>query len=52
MPQMSPMNWLFLMVLFTLLLIMTISLIYFNYMPPTKKNLKKIINSPYYSWKW
>nr|WAK83068.1 ATP synthase F0 subunit 8 [Janus sp. 1 GYN-2022e] len=53
MPQMSPMNWLILLLMFTLMLLSTISLIYFSYKMTPKKTMKYIknqINIP--KWKW
>nr|YP_009328034.1 ATP synthase F0 subunit 8 [Trachelus tabidus]APC92677.1 ATP synthase F0 subunit 8 [Trachelus tabidus] len=55
MPQMSPMNWLALMIMFTLILILCISLMYFTYMPMKfnqkvnnyDKKITKTLN-----WKW
>nr|YP_009328021.1 ATP synthase F0 subunit 8 [Trachelus iudaicus]APC92664.1 ATP synthase F0 subunit 8 [Trachelus iudaicus] len=60
MPQMSPMNWLTLMIMFTVILITCISLIYFIYhqftliytplnFNKTPNNLKKFKNL---NWKW
>nr|ARO34960.1 ATP synthase F0 subunit 8 [Syrista parreyssii]UGN61579.1 ATP synthase F0 subunit 8 [Syrista parreyssii] len=57
MPQMCPMNWMFLLMFFTFLLIIYISLTYFIYLPKIlfkKKNffLKKTINNKSLNWKW
>nr|WKU83860.1 ATP synthase F0 subunit 8 [Chalcosyrphus chalybeus] len=53
MPQMAPMNWLSLFLLFTLIFIFFNIMNYFIYNPmtPKSKNLNKInINSM--NWKW
>nr|WAK83094.1 ATP synthase F0 subunit 8 [Janus sp.] len=52
MPQMSPMNWMFLLIMFTLLLIMCISMIYFNYLPSPKKFKLNNKKTNFLNWKW
>nr|AJE61789.1 ATP synthase F0 subunit 8 [Cephus pygmeus] len=55
MPQMSPMNWMMLMFMFTMILIMCISLMYFIYLPNNKllTNIKNQTKLPkFLTWKW
>nr|ARO34922.1 ATP synthase F0 subunit 8 [Janus compressus] len=54
MPQMSPMNWILMLIMFTLIMITCMSLIYFNYLPTPKKYklTNKYKNNIPTSWKW
>nr|WKU83776.1 ATP synthase F0 subunit 8 [Aristosyrphus sp.] len=53
MPQMFPMNWLFLFMIFSLTLIMFSIMNYFNYMPYiSKKQLNLIFLKKTMNWKW
>nr|YP_010444567.1 ATP synthase F0 subunit 8 [Antialcidas floripennae]UTI38477.1 ATP synthase F0 subunit 8 [Antialcidas floripennae] len=50
MPQMSPMWWMSLMIMFNSMVMLSITMTYFNYktsvmLAPTKKNIKM-------TWKW
>nr|AFQ62400.1 ATP synthase F0 subunit 8 [Abraeinae sp. MJTNT-2012] len=51
MPQMAPMNWLMLMIMFILIFMMFNSLNYFSFNYPIKKYQYKKSNSKL-NWKW
>nr|WKU83799.1 ATP synthase F0 subunit 8 [Betasyrphus sp. n. AU1] len=53
MPQMAPINWLFLFLLFSIIFILFNMMNYFIYCPlnPKSKNLTKI-NTTSMNWKW
>nr|YP_009919068.1 ATP synthase F0 subunit 8 [Tipula fascipennis]QMP96661.1 ATP synthase F0 subunit 8 [Tipula fascipennis] len=53
MPQMAPINWLLLFIIFSITLIIFNTLNYFSYLPMTPKNsqMEKKINTPL-NWKW
>nr|YP_010736913.1 ATP synthase F0 subunit 8 [Idioscopus ventrispinus]WEP24800.1 ATP synthase F0 subunit 8 [Idioscopus ventrispinus] len=50
MPQMSPMWWLILMLMFNLLYLMMNTILYFNYKIMNKDSIK--INKNKMNWKW
>ncbi|YP_002889386.1 ATP synthase F0 subunit 8 (mitochondrion) [Cephus cinctus] len=59
MPQMSPMNWMLLLTMFTMIFIVCISLMYFIYLPNnliSNSNDNKIISynskNKFLTWKW
>nr|YP_010726194.1 ATP synthase F0 subunit 8 [Neodiprion huizeensis]WDY84630.1 ATP synthase F0 subunit 8 [Neodiprion huizeensis] len=52
MPQMYPMNWLFLFMFFTLLFFSTMIICYFTKMNLIKKTIKNNNNNPSMNWKW
>nr|WKU84074.1 ATP synthase F0 subunit 8 [Paramixogaster sp.] len=51
MPQMAPMNWLFLFLMFSLTFIMFNIINYFNYFPTYYSSKKMKINKSL-NWKW
>nr|WNG77925.1 ATP synthase F0 subunit 8 [Elephantomyia inulta] len=53
MPQMSPLSWLSLFIIFSITLIIFNMLNYFLYLPPApKKNNNKAFNMTTLNWKW
>nr|YP_009918990.1 ATP synthase F0 subunit 8 [Elodes minuta]YP_010385129.1 ATP synthase F0 subunit 8 [Elodes marginata]ARH53847.1 ATP synthase F0 subunit 8 [Elodes minuta]QMP96570.1 ATP synthase F0 subunit 8 [Elodes minuta]UPL65139.1 ATP synthase F0 subunit 8 [Elodes marginata] len=52
MPQMAPMNWLTLFIMFTIIFIMFNSLNYFTYLKTTPKTNNKTLLSKTLNWKW
>nr|ARH54146.1 ATP synthase F0 subunit 8 [Bromius obscurus] len=52
MPQMAPINWLTLYLLFIIILIMFIIMNYFSKIFLTKKHLMKNKSLIQYNWKW
>nr|AXS66613.1 ATP synthase F0 subunit 8 [Cucujoidea sp. 45 KM-2017] len=51
MPQMAPLNWLFLFIYFTIVFLMFNAVNYFSFLYKIKSpNIKK--NKTSYSWKW
>nr|YP_010583003.1 ATP synthase F0 subunit 8 [Yangisunda tiani]UGN61449.1 ATP synthase F0 subunit 8 [Yangisunda tiani] len=50
MPQMSPMWWTLLMLMFIFTLLMTMKVLYFNYMKMIK--MKKSVKKNYFNWSW
>nr|YP_010743021.1 ATP synthase F0 subunit 8 [Anagonalia emeiensis]WEU75302.1 ATP synthase F0 subunit 8 [Anagonalia emeiensis] len=50
MPQMSPMWWTFLMLMFMFMMFFMLSLMYFNFMNKLMKNNKFMSNQM--NWKW
>nr|AET13007.1 ATP synthase F0 subunit 8 [Tipula abdominalis] len=53
MPQMAPINWLLLFIIFSITLIIFNTLNYFSFLPSQPKSIhsEKKINSPL-NWKW
>nr|WID87032.1 ATP synthase F0 subunit 8 [Carausius sp.] len=51
MPQMAPMNWIYIYILFITILLMYMSKMYFNKMTTMTNTDNKIIKSNNY-WKW
>nr|YP_010736939.1 ATP synthase F0 subunit 8 [Chinaocerus tubulatus]WEP24826.1 ATP synthase F0 subunit 8 [Chinaocerus tubulatus] len=50
MPQMAPMWWMTMMLIFNLTYLMTTTMLYFNYKIKTKSSIK--VNKPELNWKW
>nr|QNJ33253.1 ATP synthase F0 subunit 8 [Elaptus prionoides] len=51
MPQMAPLNWLMLFILFTLVFLIFNSMNYFLFIYPVKKFTTKK-SKPIFNWKW
>nr|YP_009727423.1 ATP synthase F0 subunit 8 [Diamesus osculans]QIA46737.1 ATP synthase F0 subunit 8 [Diamesus osculans] len=51
MPQMAPMNWLILLIIFMIIFMMFNVLNYFSFKYPVKKNFNKKLSSKL-NWKW
>nr|UEK21364.1 ATP synthase F0 subunit 8 [Ligyra sp. 2017] len=53
MPQMAPISWLMLFIMFTTALILFCSMNYFNFLPSSPKStLMKTMKSNQMNWKW
>uniref|UniRef100_A0AB39A6P6 ATP synthase complex subunit 8 n=1 Tax=Demicryptochironomus spatulatus TaxID=3231394 RepID=A0AB39A6P6_9DIPT len=55
MPQMSPMSWMILFFMFTMLFLFFNILKYFNFIPtfnPTKNNITFSLSNSPMTWKW
>nr|WVH44983.1 ATP synthase F0 subunit 8 [Tipula legalis] len=53
MPQMAPINWLFLFIIFSIILIIFNTLNYFSFLPstPNQSNMNLLQSTPL-NWKW
>nr|YP_010554623.1 ATP synthase F0 subunit 8 [Hydromanicus huapingensis]UYO79243.1 ATP synthase F0 subunit 8 [Hydromanicus huapingensis] len=52
MPQMMPLNWLILMIFFTLIFLFTYLILYFNYSFKIKKSFSQKSSNIQFNWKW
>nr|QNE85678.1 ATP synthase F0 subunit 8 [Phaonia fuscata] len=52
MPQMAPINWFILFILFSISFILFSMMNYYSFMPTTPNSITKKINQKYFYWKW
>nr|AIY62156.1 ATP synthase F0 subunit 8 [Glyptotermes sp. B TB-2014] len=52
MPQMMPLSWLILFILFSMALMLFASMNYYSYIPKTKVSQKSEMNLKNMNWKW
>nr|AML25773.1 ATP synthase F0 subunit 8 [Hydrophilidae sp. BMNH 1274306] len=52
MPQMAPINWLILFIMFIMIFILFNSMNYFSFKYPTKTFLSHKMNKNIFNWKW
>nr|UOU84944.1 ATP synthase F0 subunit 8 [Platypalpus candicans] len=52
MPQMSPLNWLMLFIMFTIIFIMFCMLNYYSFLQQSHYQSQKTINKSSMNWKW